>query len=86
MNEPINEKVSVISKYDMKLGKVSPIRIRWNEREYIVKHLDYYERRKKGRVIYHIFHVASESMYFRLQCDPETLFWTLLNASDGTPS
>lgn len=84
MTELINEKVSVISSYNRETGIVSPKKIRWQGREYIVEKLTYYHRVKQGRTLLHIFHVSSDALDFRLHLDSENLHWTLEEIYDGT--
>ncbi len=83
MNEPINEKVSVITSYDRIKGTVVPKKLRWQGREYIMTKLSYYYRRREGRNISHIFHVTDGAMDFKLRLDSENLHWTLVEVTDG---
>ena len=83
MHEHVNEKVSVVVTYDRSSGQVFPTRIRWQTREYVMTTLGYYHKRKVGRTILHIFEVTDGELAFRLQCNPETLQWTLEEVSDG---
>lgn len=83
MQEKVFEKVSVVSIYDRVKGTVLPVKIRWLGREYIITKLGYYHKRKEGRVILHTFSVSTDSMFFKLTCNSETLHWTLEEVSDG---
>ena len=84
MLEVINEKISVISKYDRMKGIVTPLKLHWQGREFFIKKLSYYHRVRLGRNIQHIFHVTDDNLDFRLRLDSETLHWTLEEISDGT--
>ena len=84
MTEPINEKVDVISYYNRIDATVKILKLRWNGRVYVITHHDYHQKKRIGRVVFHYFHVASDTMYFRLKCDPDTLHWLLEEVSDGS--
>jgi len=77
MNETINEKVSVILIYNQETGLVMPKKIRWRNRDYLIKSLAYYHRIRQGKNIIHIFNVTDGSLDFRLSLDSESLHWTL---------
>jgi hypothetical protein len=40
---------------------------------------------KSGRILFHVFSVASKSLFFRLVLNTDTLFWRLEEISDGLP-
>jgi hypothetical protein len=84
MTETIHEKVSVISSYNRETGIVTPKKIRWQGREYIIEKLTYYHRVRQGRTLLHIFHVTSGTLDFRLHLDTDNLHWTLEEIYDGT--
>lgn len=83
MNEQINEKVSVVSVYDRFKGTVLPVKMRWQGKEYTITKFGYYHKRREGRAIIHTFSVSTDSMFFKLCCNSETLHWTLEEISDG---
>lgn len=83
MNEPINEKVSVISSYDRLKGTVKPIKMKWQGRDYIFTSVAYPYKVREGRNITHIFHVSDGAMDFKLRLDSENLHWTLVEVTDG---
>lgn len=83
MLEKINEKVDVITVYKKIGGEVTPYKIRWNGRDYITKKIGYHHKVRSGRTIFHIFHICSDTLAFRLRHDPDTLSWTLEEVSDG---
>ena len=82
MLEEINEQIDCIAIYRKREGLV-PYKIRWNGKDYIIKKVGYHHRQKVGKVMFHIFSVASDTLDFRLRHDPETLSWTLEQVSDG---
>lgn len=62
---------------------IMPYKIRWRNREYIIKKLGYRYREKVGKTFFHIFHVTDDSLAFRLRLDPNNLHWTIEEVSDG---
>ena len=86
MLELINERVSVIMKYDRGTSVVMPVKMRWQAKDYLINKLGYYHRTREGRTIQHIFHVTDGLLDFRLRLDSDTLHWTLEQVSDENPS
>lgn len=86
MLETINERVSVITKYDTVTSTVMPMKIRWQAREYLMCKLGYYHKVREGRVVQHIFHVTDGTLDFRLKFESDTLHWILEQVSDGNAS
>lgn len=83
MIQKIDSEVSVRLKYDSKIKKVYPEEIIWNSRVYPIVKLGLHHTFKKGRVLYHVFSVASETLFFRLVLHTETLHWRLEQIADG---
>lgn len=86
MLENINERVSVITKYDRDSGAVMPVKMRWQAKDYLIQKLGYYHKIREGRTIQHIFHVTDGSIDFRLKHNSDTLNWILEQVSDGNAS
>ena len=85
MNQKINEKIDVITIYKKLGGQVSPYKIRWNSRDYLITKVGYHHKVREGRTVFHIFHVCAGTLNFRLKHDPDTLYWILEEVSDGNP-
>lgn len=83
MREVINEKVSVICRYDREQGRVEPVRLKWQGRIRNLTKQAYYYKKRVGRTMLHVFHVGDEVLDYCLQWDSETMHWTLLEISDG---
>lgn len=77
MTENINEKVSIVMVYNHKTGLSMPKKIRWRNRDYLIKSLSYYHRVHQGKNIIHVFNVTDGNLDFRLSLDSENLQWTL---------
>ncbi|NMB83907.1 hypothetical protein GYA28_01310 [Candidatus Roizmanbacteria bacterium] len=77
MNGTIDEKVSVITSFDKNDGSVTPQKINWQGRDYVIKTVSYHHRVREGKKLLHIFHVTDGGLDFRLRFDTENLHWTL---------
>jgi len=86
MLEKLQEKISVITKYDKEKGVCMPVKIRWRKRDYIMQKLAYYHKVRQGRTMQHIFHVTDGNLDFRIRMDSDLLSWTLEEITDGTPT
>lgn len=83
MHLKLNEKIDVITIYKRIGGQTAPYKIRWNGRAYLITKVGYHHKVREGRTVYHIFHVCSDTLAFRLKHDPDTLHWILEEVSDG---
>lgn len=84
MNEIINEKISVISKYDRTKGVFLPVKLQWQNKIRFITQLGFHHKKWQGRKLLHIFSVTDARLCYYLSFDTETLHWTLLEVSDGT--
>ncbi len=75
MTTRIDEEVSVKFTYDNRLKKVYPETIIWHGRDYPVTQVGLHHFFREGRVLKHVFSVASAGTAFRLVLDTETLHW-----------
>lgn len=83
MFQTINQSVSVITKYDHTNQKTIPVKFKWNGRIYPIKQLGFYHNYKTGSQLYHVFEGATQTFFFRLILDAQTLKWKLEKVSDG---
>lgn len=60
--------------------------VKWKNRVYKIEHIGLHHTFREGRVLYHAFSVATDTLFFRLVLDTETLNWKLEEISDGLPS
>lgn len=84
MIEKINERIDCICIYKKAPASVIPYKIRWNGREYLIAKIGYHHKRREGRYIYHIFSVSSDTLFFKLKLDTQTLYWYVEEVSDGS--
>lgn len=86
MIEKIDIPVSVSFTFDSGNCRVSPKALVWNGRLYGVKKVGLHHTFRKGRTLFHVFSVASKSMFFRIVLNTDNLHWRLEEISDGLPS
>ena len=82
MIQKIDSEVSVKLTYNSKEKKVYPEEIIWNGRNYPFIKLGLHHTFKKGRSLYHVFSVISETLFFKLILNTETLHWRLEQIAD----
>ena len=85
MIEKISSPVSVTLAFDSAKRKVFPKWIVWNNRLYPIIKIGLHHTFRQGRTLYHVFSVASKSLFFRLVLDTDNLHWKLEEISDGLP-
>lgn len=85
MIQKISEPVSVSFAFDKDSKRAKPRTIIWNGRLYPVVKVGLHHTYREGRTLYHVFSVASKSLFFRLVLNTENLHWKLEEISDGLP-
>ena len=86
MLEKISIPVSVALTFDHTKHRVSPKWLVWNGRLYPILKIGFHHTYYQGRILYHVFSVASKSVFFRIVLNTENLHWRLEEISDGLPS
>jgi hypothetical protein len=85
MIEKISAPVSVGLLFDHKLRTAVPKWVKWDGKLYKIDKVGFHHTYREGRVLYHVFSVASKTLFFRLVLNTETLNWRLEELSDGLP-
>jgi len=85
MIQKIDYPVSVSLAFDHVKGKVYPKWIVWEGRLYAVDKVGFHHTYREGRTLYHVFSVATKTLFFRISLNTETLHWRLQEISDGLP-
>ena len=85
MIQKISEPVSVSFTFDSEKRAVRPRALVWNGRLYGVVKVGLHHKFRQGTTLYHVFSVASKSLFFRLVLNTENLHWRLEEISDGLP-
>jgi hypothetical protein len=82
VHETINEPISVLASF--RRGKrsstvvVTPHAIEWRGRRYPLETMGLYHPERRGTKRVHIFSFTSSETAFRIELDPDTLEWTLV--------
>lgn len=63
-----------------------PKKVLFEGREHLITKLGYHHVFRAGRTLFHVFSVASKTMFFRLVLNTETLSWTLEEVADEEAS
>jgi hypothetical protein len=83
MLQKLDTPISVVLVYNHKLRKTCPTMVVWEGRNYKIKKLGLHHTYYSGRTLFHVYSVASETIFFRLVLDTDTLNWRLTEISDG---
>ncbi len=83
MIQEVSTPVSVIFTFNHKKQTICPTRILWDNKVYEIIRLGLHHTYRKGRTLYHVFSVETETLSLRLVLDTDTLFWKLEEISDG---
>mgnify|MGYP001575728177 FL=1 len=54
----------------------------WRGREYEIKKLGYHHTFRRGRTLIHVYSVASDNLFFRLEMDSENLTFRVMETED----
>ena len=74
--------MSVISIYNAEKKTVLPYRVKWKGRRYTITKLGYYHTVRRGRTMFHEYHVTDGTLDFSLECNGDNLHWTLKEVLD----
>lgn len=83
MIQKLSVPVSVDLSFDCKKRTVCPKEIIWEGETHPVVKIGLHHTYREGRTLYHVFSVASQTLFFRLVLNTDNLFWTLEEISDG---
>lgn len=83
MIQKLDLPVSVVSVFDHKTRTTIPKKVLFEGREHAISKIGFHHTFREGRVLYHVFSVASDTMFFRLVFNSENLFWKLTEIADG---
>jgi dipeptidase len=85
MKEKIDEEVSVVMYYSSRKRVALPHLLSWRDREYEVGSIGYHHKVYEGKVLHHIFELVDKTntIWFRLDFNSDSLHWNLEAVSDG---
>jgi hypothetical protein len=87
MREEINQPVSIIASFSRTAHGsvvVVPHLMKWDNRRYRLSQMGLYHPERRGTKRVHIFSFLADNVNFRVELDPDTLEWTLMEAYYGT--
>jgi hypothetical protein len=82
MMQKISCPVSVGVSFDHTKSRISPRWIVWEGRLHPISKIGLHHTFRTGRTLYHVFSVASKTLFFRLVLDTDTLKWKLEEIAD----
>ena len=85
MIEKLSLPISVGITFDHVKRKVIPKWVLWEGKLYSIEKIGLHHTFKQGRTLFHVFSVASKTLFFRLVLNTDTLAWRLEEISDGMP-
>ena len=86
MIQKISTPVSVAVIFDHKARTVKPVTLLWESRTYKILKIGLHHWFKVGKTLFHVFSVATNTLFFRLVLNTESLSWTLEEISDEGPN
>lgn len=86
MIEKIHEPISVSLVFNCQTKEVYPFLIRWRGKLYRIRKVGLHHFFRDGRTLVHVFSVCSETLFFRLSLNTDTLHWTLEEIADDLPN
>lgn len=83
MIQKVDLPITVVTVFDHKKRASTPTQVLYEGREHKIVQVSFHHTFRDGRTLYHVFSVSSESMFFRLVFNTETLAWKLEEVHDG---
>jgi len=75
--------VSVISLYDHKKRHFRPSMVIWEGRLHKIVKIGYHHTFHSGKTLLHVFSAVSETVFFKLVFNTDSLSWEVEEISDG---
>ncbi|MEK7188644.1 MAG: hypothetical protein AAB685_02215 [Patescibacteria group bacterium] len=85
MIQKVNVPVSVSLVFDHIKCRVFPKWVHWEGKLYPIFKIGLHHTFREGMVLYHVFSVVSNTLFFRLVLNTDNLHWRLEEISDGMP-
>ncbi|HBC72777.1 MAG: hypothetical protein UX91_C0006G0065 [Candidatus Amesbacteria bacterium GW2011_GWB1_47_19] len=83
MIQKISVPVSVDLSFNHHTRTVLPVRLIFEGRNHLIRRIGFHHVYREGRTLYHVFSVASDTLFFRLVLNTDNLHWQLEEISDG---
>ena len=81
--QKINAKITVYVVFEHQTLKVIPKVVIWGGKVHTIVKVGLHHVFRRGRTAFHVFSVASETLFFRLVLDTDKLYWTLKEIADA---
>jgi len=83
MIQKLSLPVSVITSFNHKTRTVSPRKIEFEGKDHLITKIGFHHTYREGRTLFHVYSVASETLFFKLVLNTDNQHWTLEEISDG---
>jgi hypothetical protein len=83
--QKISAPISVTSFYDHHRRAFRPTQVIWEGRDYPLLQIGLHHTYRQGRTLYHVFSVNSQTLFFKLIFNTDTLHWMLEEIADENP-
>lgn len=83
-NHILSELVSVDLSFDSISRKVFPRCVVWKNRHYSISHIGLHHTYRRGRTLFHVFSVTTQTLFMRLVFNTDNLQWVLEQIEDNT--
>jgi len=87
MRETCHDQVSVLASFapgPRGLVRVTPHAMKWNGKRWKLSTMGLYHPERRGTKRVHIFSFSADDVAFRLELDPDSLVWTLVEVFYGS--
>lgn len=82
MIEKIDSPVSVTLAYDHTKRRVFPKIVVWDGKVYQIVKIGLHHTYRNGRTLFHVFSVISDTVFFKIVLNTDTLHWRLEEVAD----
>ncbi|MFZ1793672.1 MAG: hypothetical protein WAU96_09635 [Anaerolineae bacterium] len=86
MIQRLHTPVTVAAVFDHRTRQIVIKRMIYDGRDYAVQCVPYHYTRRVGRMVVHVYCVATGGAYFKLAFNTETLLWIVEEIHDHEPS
>jgi hypothetical protein len=66
-------------------GRAEPRRLVWAGQSHHILRVGLHHQYRRGRTLYHVFSVATDTLFYRLVLNTDSLQWTVEEIADGLP-
>lgn len=83
MIQKLNTPVSVTLHFDHKTRKTIPVEVLFEGHLHRIVKVGFHHTYRVGRTMFHVFSVVSETLFFKLVFNTDTLSWNLEEIADN---